>query len=88
MVMVHRFTSPEWFSVLRKHIPTPDKEDEAMKIFDRIIDLRVGESLVFAPLGVMSYVDATTPTKLGSSLLRVKVRKRLTKDGGKSIVCV
>lgn len=48
----------------------------------------MGEALAFAPLGLVGDGGAGTMMKLGSRLLRIKVRKRLTWDGGKTIVCV
>lgn len=88
MIMVYRFTSPSWFAILQKHIPTPSGEGEAEELFNQIICLRVGEALAFAPLGLVGDGGAGTMMKLGSRLLRIKVRKRLTWDGGKTIVCV
>lgn len=72
--------------MLRKHISTPGDED-AEELFARIVDLKVGEALVFAPLGVVS-VGVEDPVRLNSGLVRVKVRKRLTWDGGRSVVCL
>lgn len=88
MIMVHRFTSPSWFAVLQKYVPIPSGEGEAEELFKRIIRLRVGEALVFAPSGLVGDGGAGTMAKLGSRLLRVKARRRLTWDGGKTIVCV
>lgn len=88
MIMIHRFTSPDWFAVLRRHVSIIREEGEADKILKLIIELRVGEALVSAPLGVLADSSTGTLEKLGLRLLRIKVRKRLTWDGGKSIVCV
>lgn len=88
MTMVHRFTSPEWFGVLRRHISTGEEQKNPDELFRRILNLGVGEALLFAPSALLYRTDGITPETLGSDLLQVKVRKRVTWDGGKSIVCV
>ncbi|KAL9103819.1 MAG: hypothetical protein Q9163_001173 [Psora crenata] len=84
--VVHRFTSPEWFSVLRQHISVVDESND--ELFKRILDLRVGEALLFAPSTLLCRPEEMAPKRLGSDLLKLKVRKRVTWDGGKSVVCV
>lgn len=92
--IIHRFSSPEWFSVLRRHVSIMDDEGNggsSTQLFKKIISLRVGEALVFAPSAIVSgcaKVEDSAPVKLGSGFLKVKVRKRVTWDGGKSIVCL
>ena len=88
MTMVHRFTSPEWFSVLRRHIFTGEDQKDADGLLRRISNLGVGQALLFAPSTLLYREDGNTPETLGSDLLQIKVRKRVTWDGGKSIVCV
>lgn len=88
MIMVHRFTSPEWFAILRKHGSILREEGEADELLKLIIRLRVGEALVSAPLRVLADRSTGVLEKLGLRLLRIKARKRLTWDGGKSLVCV
>ena len=88
MTVVHRFTSPEWFSVLRKHISMSEEKNRSEELFKRILNLRVGEALLFAPSALLRRADEGSPERLGSDLLQIKVRRRLTWDGGKSIVCV
>ncbi len=88
MTMVHRFTSPEWFGVLRRHISTGEEQKNPDELFRRILNLRVGEALLFAPSALLYCADGRTPERLGSDLLQMKMRKRVTWDGGKSVVCV
>lgn len=88
MTVVHRFTSPEWFSVLRQHISVEGEGKNPAELFKRILNLRVGEALLFAPSALLRSRNGRTPERLGPEILQVKVRKRLTWDGGKSIVCV
>jgi hypothetical protein len=66
----------------RDHIKSTDK-----RIFGEIVKLRVGEALLFSPsatVGVEKGPEEVTMEKLGSGYLKVRVRKRLTTDGGKS----
>lgn len=87
VTMIHRFTSPEWFAILRQHI-SMDSKNSSEELFNRIVNLRVGNALLFAPSALLGRADVKTPERLGSDLLHMKVRKRLTWDGGKSIVCL
>ena len=88
MTVVHRFTSPEWFNVLRRHISMSHEKNDSEELFKRILNLRVGEALLFVPSALLMRADRGSPSRLGSDLLQAKVRKRFTWDGGKSIVCV
>jgi len=59
-------------------------------LFERIVRLHVGEALLFSPSAVIgnsaeSGMDGIV-RKLGPGYLEVKIRKRLTEDGGKSVV--
>jgi hypothetical protein len=91
MLIIHRFSSPEWFDVIRKHVSVGDTDNASLeKLFRRIINLRVGEALLFAPSAILSKREEGRDTlfQLSSSLLKIKMRNRLTWDGGKSVVCV
>ncbi|KAJ5559487.1 hypothetical protein N7513_001886 [Penicillium frequentans] len=74
------------------------EEDSAMadisaklSLFYRIVNLRVGEALLFSPAAVLStaaqFPSSRSPglSKLGAGYLVVKIRKRLTEDGGKAL---
>lgn len=87
MIVIHRFTSPEWFKVLRKHVLMDEQKHDSEEVFSRILNLRVGEALVFAPSALLGRTYGGVLDRLGSNLLQIKVRKRLTWDGGKSVVC-
>ncbi|KAK7748375.1 hypothetical protein SLS62_008638 [Diatrype stigma] len=73
-----------------------DTADPASELFSRIIQLKVGEALVFAPSAIMGLQKSNTGTatnnpamaykRLGHEVLKVSVRKRLTTDGGQSIM--
>jgi hypothetical protein len=91
MFIIHRFSSPEWFEVVRKHISVAKTDETSLEtLFGRIIDLRVGEALLFAPSAVLNNHGGEQDVfyRLGSRLLKVKVRNRLTWDGGKTVVCL
>ncbi|KAK4161427.1 hypothetical protein QBC43DRAFT_323637 [Cladorrhinum sp. PSN259] len=70
-------------------------EDPALELFSRIVDLRVGEALMFAPSAIVSLKrkgnDDDEPglsevRRLAHGVLKVRIRNRTTKDGGRSIM--
>lgn len=90
---IHRFSSPEWLSVLRQHISVSEEDTRNGRgnasLFKTILNLRTGEALVFAPSAVVT--TGSHPAERGvtsQELLKVRVRKRVTWDGGRSMVCV
>lgn len=91
ITVIHRFTSPDWLSVLRRHISLPGKEPDDGNgqggLYKQIVGLRTGEALVFAPSAVMGTIDGCEEA-VPFRLLRVKVRRRITWDGGISMVSV
>lgn len=75
----------------------------ATGLFKRIVSLRTGEALIFAPSAVVTVIesvggssvesdndedDYTGPLmlRLGYDILKVRIRKRVTEDGGRSIM--
>jgi hypothetical protein len=68
--------------------------DPALELFSRIVDLRVGEALMFAPsaiVGVKKGKDGKTGglgdvKRLAHGVLKVRIRNRTTADGGRSIM--
>ncbi|KAM0347310.1 hypothetical protein ACHAPU_004829 [Fusarium lateritium] len=115
-VIVHRFTSPAWFTTLRRHLAGVSLSAEAEKkardrevsneidgshlqldikdedLFSNIVGLRTGEALLFCPSALVD-VGSLKPSKvessfvqLGTSTMKVRIRKRITADGGKSIM--
>ena len=91
---MHRFTSPQWFHTLREHlagISTAQELEGAAKrdarsIFAEIVKLESGEALMFCPSAVLDLVEGEAPSKLGMEWLKIRVRKRITEDGGRSIL--
>lgn len=84
--------------------------DDAAKLFDRIVTLRAGEALVFAPSALLATNDINKDTpedandgseaftvakelslttsrvkKMNTEFCKMKVRKRITADGGKTV---
>lgn len=97
MTFVHRFTSPDWLSTLRGHLAgasdlvTKDegngKKLGAASLFEKIIELDVGESLLFAPSAVLEE-NGGEVKKLGVKCVKFQTRKRLGVDGGQSVLAI
>lgn len=100
--LVHRFTSPDWFKTIKAHLVPAAEESSGSSssgsgsgsIMREIVDLNVGEALLFAP-SAMLQVDRLTDEKnnssqrvkkLGMEYWSVRVRARVTVDGGRSIM--
>ncbi|KKY38925.1 hypothetical protein UCDDA912_g01060 [Diaporthe ampelina] len=58
----------------------------AASLFAQIVELRVGEALVFSPNAVVGVNKEGAARKLGSGVLKVRVRNRVTEDGGRSVM--
>jgi hypothetical protein len=75
-----------------------DEETEKAKgvttrqIFRDIVKLRAGEALLFSPSSMIGLEKGPTGEigmkRLGAAYLKIKVRKRLTTDGGKSVMAL
>lgn len=100
--LVHRFTSPDWFKTIKAHLVPAAEEPSGSSssgsgsgsIMREIVDLNVGEALLFAP-SAMLQVDRLTDEnnnssrrvkKLGMEYCSVRIRARVTVDGGRSIM--
>ena len=81
MTFLHRFTSPAWSNMLRKHIAgAADPE-----LINTVTTLKTGESIVFAPTACLHLHEGKIVT-MGTESVKVMTRKRLTDDGGKSVL--
>jgi hypothetical protein len=103
VTIVHRFTSPEWLRALKVHLAAASSDlvdeiaeerqasnqnNKSKKIFHDIVNLQVGEALLFAPSAMTSVATSANGVrvveKLGTGYLKINVRARITEDGGKS----
>lgn len=88
VTIVHRFTSPAWFNAIKGHlggaaVQGKASDEEKTPLFEKVMRLGVGESLVFAP---SAYVCSTEvgAFKLEDGVVRMKTRKRMGQDQGLS----
>ncbi|KAL4862732.1 hypothetical protein BDV12DRAFT_190200 [Aspergillus spectabilis] len=91
ITIIHRFTSPQWYNAIRMHLPIErggnHNEHGIPDGLYQIASLRTGEALVFAPSAhLLDESGATLDTK--HQTFRLRVRKRITWDGGRTIVCI
>jgi len=93
MTIVHRFTSPAWLTALRSHLAGVSGEDkrDVSEVFKQIVNLEAGQALLFSPSAMLSVSDVSNEgslrmEKLGTRYVKIRVRKRLTADAGRSIL--
>ncbi|KAG9003350.1 hypothetical protein FRB94_003173 [Tulasnella sp. JGI-2019a] len=90
VTIMHRFSSIGWFDHLAKHVSSDFNSDA----FDAVVKLQTGQAIVLAPggLGVFSQLGEKHRSKeyenFGRRWLVVKTRRRVTKDGGASILVI
>lgn len=67
-------------------------QNPALEMMSKIVKLRTGEALIFAPSAFVglekSGAGKVIPTRLDHEVLRVRIRARITHDGGKSVMAV
>ncbi|EKM56169.1 uncharacterized protein PHACADRAFT_209653 [Phanerochaete carnosa HHB-10118-sp] len=100
-IIAHRFSSPKWLRLLANHVSAA--EDAFDELFAKIVSLRTGQAIMFAPngLGVRdggaaahsdgdsgASDDAATVAPIGQGYFHVQSRLRVTRDGGHSILAV
>lgn len=101
VTIVHRFTSPEWLRALQKHLAgvsettgtvgrmvdgsSAPAQLENSSLLQQIVQLRVGEALVFAPSAWIAFQEGQI-VKGSELVLKLRIRNRVTHDGGKSIM--
>lgn len=85
ITVVHRFSSPEWFNALKKHIPILGESKE--NFLREIEKLRTGTALIFCSSAVLGMNEDGSLLRGTGRLLKVSVRKRVTADGGQSVLC-
>ena len=96
MTIVHRFTSPSWLQTLKTHLAgasvfDDDETRDLKQIFNKIVNLEAGEALLFSPSMMLTVSEGEggavlRTEKLGMGYLKMRVRNRVTADGGRSIM--
>jgi DNA helicase HerA-like ATPase len=85
VTIMHRFTSPAWYTALRKHVNAVESDEQIMQ---RIEALETGEALIYCANAVLGKSENGSLIKATGRLMRVHVRNRITLDGGVSIMAV
>ncbi|KAK6971319.1 p-loop containing nucleoside triphosphate hydrolase protein [Favolaschia claudopus] len=85
-IICHRFSSPAWCAHLARHVST-GAELDAAGWFQQVMTLPTGHALVFSPAAAIA-ADERGAVLLGRGHLRVRIRPRLTLDGGASLLAV
>lgn len=86
VTVIHRFSSPEWFAAIKRHIPIlTDEDHEVMKTIE---SLKTGIALVYSPNAALGVNEKGKLIKGTGRLLKMHVRKRVTCDGGMSVLAV
>jgi len=86
-IICHRFSSPSWCAHLAKHVNDSQSQDTE-SWFQQVMLLGTGEGIVFSPTALVSVKDEGEVELLGGQFLKVKVRPRITQDGGQSLLAV
>ncbi|KAF2999505.1 hypothetical protein E8E13_008992 [Curvularia kusanoi] len=86
VTVLHRFSSPEWLSAVRRHIPLVAEDRE--NVMQKIESLTTGKAMVYCPNAVLGQDDNGTLVIGTSRLVEVSIRKRITSDGGQSVLAV
>ncbi|KAF1943971.1 hypothetical protein EJ02DRAFT_113862 [Clathrospora elynae] len=86
ITFIHRFSSPEWFAAIKRHIPM--RADEQHEVMKAIESLKTGTALVYSPNAALGRNEAGRLVKGTGRLMKMSVRKRVTSDGGQSVLAV
>jgi hypothetical protein len=81
VTVIHRFSSPEWMAAIKKHIDITDSS-----VLKKVETLRRGNALVYVPNAVLGRNEDGSLIKGNGKLLEMKIRKRVTADGGQSVL--
>ncbi|KAK2467424.1 hypothetical protein APHAL10511_000659 [Amanita phalloides] len=85
VMVLHRFSSPEWWQHLRRHICAQISQGDA---FDKIVGLETGQAMVLSPSGLTTNDEDKSLILLRRLYVLMKTRKRVTLDGGTSALAV
>jgi hypothetical protein len=86
VTVIHRFSSPEWFSAIKRHIPIiAEDRDSLMR---RIESLTTGKAIIYSPSAVLDRDEHGNLVTGTSKMINVSIRTRITSDGGQSVLAV
>ncbi|KAF8181950.1 hypothetical protein K438DRAFT_1601130 [Mycena galopus ATCC 62051] len=85
MIICHRFSSPAWCTHLARHVSAGS---ESADWYQQVMVLATGDALVFSPAAVIAADGRGGVVLLGREYLKMRVRPRLTLDGGTSLLAV
>ncbi|KAF8992060.1 hypothetical protein BDQ17DRAFT_1370044 [Cyathus striatus] len=94
VAILHRFSSPSWWNHLANHVSADFTGSDA---FDKVVKLQTGQAIILSgsALGIFVPInnanenkqeDVSALTHFGRRYLIMKTRRRITADGGKSIL--
>ena len=86
-IVCHRFTSPSWCRHLAQHVSAGDNAETA-QWFQDVMLLATGQCVVFSPSSLVMTSNDCSVRLLGRGYLKLRVRPRLTLDGGTSLLAV
>ncbi|KAJ7158979.1 hypothetical protein C8R43DRAFT_357208 [Mycena crocata] len=86
-IICHRFSSPAWCAHLAHHV-SASGNSAASSWYQQVMLLATGEALVFCPAAAITTDEAGGVGLLGTERLKLRVRPRLTLDGGASLLAV
>jgi hypothetical protein len=82
ITIVHHFNSPAWFTAIKDHLAAAS-EANRQEMFNTIVNLNAGQSLVFSPSSFLC-LDDDGKGKLGTGFMKMKTRTRKGVDSGRS----
>ncbi|ORY19148.1 hypothetical protein BCR34DRAFT_472244 [Clohesyomyces aquaticus] len=86
IVVIHRFSSPEWFAALKKHIHMASHDhNELLRHIERLL---TGHALIYSAKAILGRTETGTLVTGTGKLMEVKMRMRVTSDGGQSKMSV
>ncbi|PSN59035.1 hypothetical protein BS50DRAFT_566128 [Corynespora cassiicola Philippines] len=86
IIVIHRFSSPEWFSAIKRHIPTTAEDRDSL--MQRIESLNTGTAIIYSPNAIIGRDEGGNFITGTSRMIKVSIRKRITSDGGQSVLAV
>ncbi|KAF9469015.1 hypothetical protein BDZ94DRAFT_1245162 [Collybia nuda] len=93
VTILHRFSSPSWWDHLIKHVSA---DFTGSDVFNKVVRLQTGQAIVLAPSAIGIFDEAVvssavapnpkTLSQFGRRYLIMKTRRRVTADGGASVL--